>query len=454
MPETPNAPMSAAPGAWPLLGHLLPLMHDPLQFLRSLPAHGDLVRVRVGPLTAVVVCDPELTRQVFADSRTFDNGGPLFDRLREVLGNSLATSRYHDHRRLRRLVQPAFRPPCMARYAPTMTEQALAVIEEWPEDGAIDVLAEMSRITTRILVATMFGSSLSDAAVAAATADVHDVVKGFSTRVLMPPPLDRLPTPGNLRYWRSRGRLRKTLAAVINDRRADRTDHGDLLSILLAAHSHEGDSPGLSDTELLDLASTLFIAGVETTATFLAWALHLVAGHPEVERRLHAEVDTVLGERPATHDDLPHLPLTGHIITETLRLYSFVFTTRTVTAAASLGGHLLTSGTIIVLSPYLIHHRTGLSTDPPGFDPDRWNTPPPRNAFIPFGAGAHKCIGDTYAMTGATLTLATIASRRRLHPAPGTQLTARPGALIQPKGLRMVATSRHRNPASDSSRTG
>lgn len=104
-----------APGAWPLLGHLPQLLRDPLAFLRSLPDCGDLVQVRVGPWRAVVVCDPELTRRVLLDDRTFDKGGAFYDRVREVVHDGVLTCPHEDHRRQRRLVQPAFRP---ARLAP------------------------------------------------------------------------------------------------------------------------------------------------------------------------------------------------------------------------------------------------------------------------------------------------------------------------------------------------
>ncbi|WP_262041697.1 cytochrome P450 [Streptomyces sp. Isolate_219] len=150
---------------------------------------------------------------------------------------------------------------------------------------------------------------------------------------------------------------------------------------------------------------------------------------------------------PATHADLPRLELTERIIFETLRLYpQGWFLTRTVTHDTHLGGHPLPAGTSLAYSPYLIHHRPDLYTDPESFDPDRWDPKrpqPPRHAFIPFATGARKCIGDTFAMAEATLALATITARWRLKHLPGHHQTRPvPGASIGPGELRMQPTLR------------
>ncbi|GGX08740.1 cytochrome P450 [Streptomyces albulus] len=171
-----------------------------------------------------------------------------------------------------------------------------------------------------------------------------------------------------------------------------------------------------------------------------------MARHPEIERRLHTEVNRVLKGAPATHASLPRLELTQRIITETLRLYPPAWLlTRTVTAATRLGGHMLPAGTGVAYSPYLIHHRPDLYDQPETFDPDRWNSPhlpPPRHAVIPFAAGARKCIGDTYAMTEAILALATITSRWRPDHLPGQRIRPALGTTLRPSKLHMCATPR------------
>src|SRR5687768_17326638 len=120
-----------APGAWPVFGHAPRLLRDPMAFLRSLPTHGDLVEVRIANQKIIVVCDPVLTRHLLTNDRTFDKGGPMFDRLREVLGNGIGGCPHADHRRQRRAVQPAFHPSRMPAYAVAMTTQSRLAADSW-----------------------------------------------------------------------------------------------------------------------------------------------------------------------------------------------------------------------------------------------------------------------------------------------------------------------------------
>ncbi|AWS48624.1 cytochrome P450 [Streptosporangium sp. 'caverna'] len=448
-----------APGRLPLLGHLLPLIRDPLAFLSSLPVRGDLVEVRVGPTKAVVVCDPELNHRLLMEDRTFDKGGAFIEKAREFVGDSLGTCPHSLHRRQRRLAQPAFHQARMPGYTGIMTEHITEATRSWRPGRVLDVYAEMTGITFKILLATMFSSSLP--AQAGHDRLHEDIVAIFDTvyrRMLTPRSLNRLPTPGNRRYRQAVARLHRNVHAVLADRRADGTDHGDLLSALLAARDDGSETAGrgLSDTEITDNTMMFVLAGTETTASALAWALHLVAGHPEVERALHGEVDAVLDGRPATHTDLPHLKLTGRIITETLRLYppGWIFT-RTTTADALLGGHRIPENTTVIYSPYILHRRADLFDAPDRFDPDRWmpgRVQPGRHTLVPFGGGSRKCIGDTFAVTEATLALATIASRWTLRHVAGPPVTPAKSAVLYPRNLRMRAKVRAEGPRTDSTK--
>ncbi|WP_280466293.1 cytochrome P450 [Nocardia brasiliensis] len=429
----------AAPGALPLIGHLVPLLRDPLAFLTSLPVHGALVRVRVGRFTAIVVCDPGLTRQVLRDDEIYDKNGPLIERWRETTGDGLGTCPHRQHRRQRRLVQPVFRSARMTGYARTMTEQAAAITDSWHNGQVLDVTSEMMVMTARVILATLFSDSLPPGPLRQAVNDVATVVAGITRRMLTPPPLDRLPTRGNREYHQARIRLRSTIDGIIAERRTDVDDHGDLLSALVTARDTETDGRGLSDIEIADQVITFFIAGVETTANVLSWALHLLAHHPDIRHRLHSQVDTVLGGRPATYVDLPRLELATHIITETLRLWPPAWMiTRVLTLDTELGGYTIPAGTTIVYSPYLLHHRPDLHPNPDVFDPSRYDSRQlPRETFIPFGGGARKCVGDKFAMILAPLTLASITAKWELKPAPGIKVRPSRGALMAPHGLYM-----------------
>lgn len=430
------------PRALPLLGHLVPLVRDPLGFLRSLPGCGDLVGVRVGPAHAVVVCDPGLTWQVLCHDRVFDKGSFFFERVRELFGDGLLTCPYSRHRRQRRLLQPAFHPDRFPGYAQVMTDRISAVTGSWRHGQILDVVREMTTMTATTTAATLFADTLPSPLLRQACDDLTTLLTGVYWRSLMPPPLERLPTPGNRRYHQTNARLRQTLKEVITARNASTTHHQDLLGALLSARDPEGNNQGLSETEILDQVVTFFAGGTETTAYTLAWALHLLAQHPDISARLHAEVDTVLAGHPATHADLPQLELTGRVIRETLRLWppGWILT-RIVTTDSDLGGHHLPAGTTIVVSPYLLHHRPDLYEHPDRFDPDRWLPEAaqaiPRHAYIPFSVGARRCIGDTFGFTEATLALATITTRWHLQPVFGQQVRPAVAAALRPKGLRL-----------------
>ncbi|MFI0743091.1 cytochrome P450 [Streptomyces sp. NPDC021100] len=442
----------AAPRALPLLGHLVPLLRDPLALLTSLPAHGDLVRLNLGPFPLIVICDPELTRQALVNDRVFDKGGPMFDRAREVAGDGLGTCPHSAHRRLRRLAQPAFHPARLPGYAQTMTARIDEATASWHPGQILDVPTEMMGIACEVTATTLFSGGLPPGQLGRLVEDVKTVFDGFYLRMFLFPPLDRLPTPANRAYNRARTRLHDTCNKIISRRRADGSDHGDLLSALLAARDPEDQGRGMSDAEISDTIVTIFLGGTDTTASVVAWALHQLARHPDIEQRLHTEVDSVLvGGRAATHADLPRLELTGRIIDETLRLHppGWLFT-RTVTTDTRLGEHLLPAGTTIAYSSYLLQHRPDLHHRPEAFDPDRWkpsSPQPSRHTHIPFGAGARKCIGDTFALTEAPLALATIAARWRMEHAPGRR-EVRPaaGMILRPRNLRMRAHPRPATP--------
>jgi cytochrome P450 len=448
---TPSHSIPLAPGALPLVGHLVSMVRDPLGFVTSLPRHGDLVRIAIGAFQAIMVCDPDLTRRVLLDDQTFDKGGPLYERARTVVRNALGTCRHSEHRRLRRLTQPVFQPQRLAGYAQDMTAVVAEVLGAWRDGQVLDVSVEMQTIAERTTALTMFSATLPAALLHQAGKDVHTLQNGVSQRMLMPF-LDRLPIPRNRRYQETRARLRTTLGGIIADRRASGVDRGDLLSALLAARDPESTDvrQGLSDAEISDQVVGFFAAGVESTATVLSWALHLLSQHPDLEGRLHAELDAVLGAAPPAHAHLPGLDLTKRVIIETLRLWppGWVLT-RAASVDTELGGHRIPAGTIVAFSPYLIHHRPDLYPEPDRFDPDRWDTAqrsaPPRDTFIPFGSGARKCIGDQFAMTEAILALATIAARWRLRALPGPPV--RPYTrhfILQPRGLRLCAVARRR----------
>ncbi|MCD9145675.1 cytochrome P450 [Streptomyces albireticuli] len=453
MPETYAA--ANAPGALPLVGHAWPLLHRPIPFLSSLPQYGDLVEIRLGRVRAHVPCHPQLLRRVLSDDRTYDKGGPLFTRLRDLVGNGLGSCPHRDHRRQRRLLQPAFHRTRIETYTHVMTDEALRLSTTWQPGQIIDAFPAMFGLALRTVTRTLFSSRVGEDDVAHLQRSFETALAGLFRRIFVPAPLQRLPLPANRRYARALTDLHGSVDHLIADYLSTgenaaaghhHQDRQDLLSTLIAARD---DDTALSDGELHDQVLTMLLGGAETVAAALTWALYALTRNPRVAHDLHDEVDTVLAGRPPTHRDLPHLPRTHRMISETLRLYppAWLFT-RITTRPLNLAGRYLPSGTTLVISPPALHHNPALYPRATDFCPDRWadgERPglPPRGEFTGFGAGARRCLGDTYALAEAALTLATLTQRWRMEHAPGTDIRPAPlSAVHRPRRLLLHLTPR------------
>ncbi|WP_260867268.1 cytochrome P450 [Streptomyces sp. SAJ15] len=462
--ERPRA--GTAPGALPLLGHAIPLARAPLDFLTSMARHGELVEIRLGARPAHVVCGHGVAHEVFRDARTYDKGGPLFDKVRPIIGNGLASSPWEDHQRQRRLLQQAFQPDRMPGYAAVMGEEIDAVLRRWRPGRILDVGAALYELTTRITVRAMFRGRVEDDAVAELRRCLPVITRGVFTRTILPvDALHRLPTPANRRFDRALARLRRVIDRTIagygttggpgqgtaggpgkGTTGAGEGGGEDLMSLLIDAEDEETGGR-MSRREVHDQVMTLLLGGVETTANLVAWTFHVLGGEAGVEARLHAEVDEVLCGRPPGLADLPELEYTRRVLTEVLRQYPpFWLLNRITTREVELAGRRLPAGSTLVISPYALGRDPAVFPDPDRFDPDRWlparAASLPRGAGFPFGGGARRCIGDRFGMTEALLVLATVAARWRLRPAGGSPVRPTPMITLSPGPLRMLLEER------------
>lgn len=445
-PESEHAwTVGTAPGIFPSIGHGIALFRRPLEFLNSLPAQGDLVEIRLGPQRAWMVCHPELVHRMLRDTRTFDKGGPQYERLRALMGDGVVTCPHAEHRRQRRLLQPTFRPAGVAAQTDVMAEEAESLCRDWRSGQQVDVSAATLRLTTRLISRLLLSDSLGFAAADEVRHCLAAIVRGLFVRTVVPvDALFRLPTPANRRYRRAVERVRELIDAAIAERRRG-APRDDLLGLLLAA-AEDGGAP-VTDREVHDQLVSLLLTGSESPSMCLASTFSLLAQHPEVERRLHAEVDTVLAGRLPDVDDLPRLVYTRAVVTETLRHSppGWLFT-RVTTREAELAGRRLPRGTTVLYSPYLLHHDPASFPEPDRFLPERWldgeAAAGPHGALIPFAAGNRKCIGDLFSMAEMTVVLATVAGRWRLRHPAGRIAPPRPGATLGPRSLTMICTSR------------
>src|SRR5262249_45174150 len=210
----------------------------------------------------------------------------------------------------------------------------------------------------------------------------------------------------------------------------------------------EEDGRGMTDQQVRDEAMTIFLAGHETTANALTWTWYLLSQSPDVERRLHAEVDRVLGERLPTVADIPSLTFVERVVTASMRLYppAWIIGRRAIEPYA-VGDYLAPARTIFIMSPYVLHRDARYYPVPEQFDPDRW-TPAfraalPKFAYFPFGGGPRQCIGESFAWMELVLVVATIAQRWRLALVPGQTVVPQPLVTLRVKnGLKMTLTKR------------
>ncbi|AKT37554.1 cytochrome P450 [Chondromyces crocatus] len=435
-----SSEIGVAPGGLPLLGHALQMLRHPLDFLTSLRGTGDVVKIRLGPEWAYLVRHPDLVKQVLADAYTFDKGGIVFDKARNILGNGLATCPAGDHLRQRRLLQPAFSRERLINYAVCMRDAARTRVESWHDGQVVEVDREMGSLALTVATRTLFSMDSVAESPEEIQASIQTILSGIYRRVITPfEVVLRVPTRKNREFDQAMARMYSVIHQITEDYRTAGIDRGDLLSALLAARDEDGTT-GLTNREIRDQILALFLAGIETTAAAMTWSFHLMGHHPEVEARLHAEVDTLLGDKPPGFEDVPKLTHAHRVITEALRLYPPLWLlTRRTTAEVKLGNHLLQPGTAILFSSYAMHRDATYFEHPERFDPDRWlperAKAVPRGAMIPFSAGKRKCLGDTFGMTEATIALATVARRWRLRPVPGkrissiARITLAPGAV-------------------------
>lgn len=233
---------------------------------------------------------------------------------------------------------------------------------------------------------------------------------------------------------------------VVASWRADGTDHGDLLSMLMLARD-EDTGEAMTDQQVFDEVLILLTAGSETTAVALTWLFHEIARNSEIEQRIRSELDDVLSDRPMTLADVPKLEYTGRVINEVLRMYPLWILMRRALVDVELGGVRLPAGTEIMFSPYSLHFDPRFHEDPDRFDPDRWLPERaarlPKGAFIPFGAGGRQCIGKAFAQTEITVAAATILARWRLVPATGKPVRIKVTSAAYPSHMPMLVTPRH-----------
>jgi cytochrome P450 len=388
-----------------------------LRFLESTARrYGPISSFRVLNRRLYLIDDADLIQEILVTRQhefIRDNGAAL---LRELLGEAMITSEEPLHRERRRMVQPAFHRDQIAGYADIMIRHAQQTAGQWRDGDTLDIGSSMKRMTLSIVGSTLFGADFQQCAGQIASVLQRVIRKsswiGPAFGFLEPFVLfyrRHVPHGPSLFFRSERADLERILAPVIEQRQTRTTQ--DVLSLLMAQVDDNGSR--LSTDRIRNEVITFVLAGHETTATALTWTWYLLAKYPRVEERMHAEIAAVLGDNPATLNDLPNLTYTAMVFREALRLYpsALAFGRRPLNDV-TLGGYTIPRGTSILLSPYITHRNPRYYDRPESFEPQRWETiAPPKFAYFPFGGGAKMCIGDAFARMEGVLALATIARR-------------------------------------------
>jgi cytochrome P450 len=449
------------PSSWPqvprrtTLRNSLKSARDPIGALNLLLAqYGDTLRLYLGGVRpAVVTRDPALVQHILQKNHRRYHKSDLTHGLLRYLGRGLLTNEGADWLRQRRLIQPGFHRQRLAG----LTRLMRAAADEWVAEldaltaaspaAELDAHAAMTRVAFRIVARSVFGDSLDDSQLIQLS-DWLTAIQAFYVNTIRQPYLRPWHwARGN--YGRHDGlarQLRALVQGAVTRHRATQAAApagapapDDLLQMLLDARYEDTGEP-MADAQLLDELNILLVAGHETSANALAWALHLLASHPESQQQLVAEIEQALpGGRPPEFEDLARLPYALHVVQEAMRLYPPAWIVdRVATEDDEFRGQPIAKGTLFSLYIYGLHHHPALWPDAEAFRPARFapGAQPalPPHAYLPFGSGPRLCVGQHFALTELQLVLVQTLRRYHVEPAGGAAPRLEPLITLRPGG--------------------
>jgi len=418
------------------IGEAIAFRRSPLAYLQRLATtYGDVVHFRLGWRNAFLLNHPDLVQEFLVVHASRQVRGPVMQRGRAVMGKGLLTSEDPLHATQRRLIQPAFYRERLARHAQVMGEYASTACSRWRVGETIDLRKEMMGLTLEILGKTLFNQQIEEDAgeIGEAVTELMSLVDlvfvPFSQHLM------RLPLPGMGRLRKVRERFDRLIYGLIEERMRSRTDGDDLLSMLLQHQLNEGNREQ-AIRQVRDECLTILLAGHETIANALTYALFLLAQHPEHTDRIRAEVCHVSGLKDLQAQDYEHLAFTRCAFLESMRLYPPVWVLgRTLKQSCSVGLYTAPRNSILFASQYLLHRDARFFPEPEAFHPDRFlgNSKMHQVAFFPFGIGPRRCIGEGFALMEGVLALGTILRRWEVKLLPETRLVLDPKITLRPK---------------------
>ena len=427
----------------PLVGSLPQLIKNPFGYLKQAREnYGDIYNLNLGISKMLIVNHPRQMQHILVDNaQNYRKGGAMWDAVRAMLGNGLVVSEGSFWMRQRRMMNPQFHRQRLAALNDLMVSAITEALDTWEKSANgsdFNVASAFSELTMKVITRTLFGTGLS-------TEEMDRVSKAMNyalTYIIQAIVLNSLPSwmpaPGKKEFEQSIKQIDDTVFRIIADSRKDNGESNHLMAMLLDMVDDE-TGEGMTDQQLRDEVTTLFLAGYETTSIALSWAFDLLTHHPDVMEKLQAEVDSAIGDRLPTFADLMKLPYSRMILQETLRIRPAAWQLpRTAIEDDELDGYRIPAGTTITGLIYMCHYHPEEWENPEVFDPERFQPDKSEKrhkfAYMPFGAGQRKCIGMDFALMEGQLALAMVAQRYKLTKT--TEDLAKPqlSTTLRPKG--------------------
>ena len=477
------------------------LLDDPLKTLRNIAnKYGEISYFKIGSRHVYLINNPEYIEKILIyDHQNFKKGKRL-QTAKKLLGEGLVTSEDKKHENQRKIIQPLFLPKKITSYGQIMIGDCKLMCNEWKNDSIVDIHKEMMKVTLKIICKSILGYDLNSEEAQQFT-KAFEISKKYFKRLQHPIGhiLDHVPILPKVIESRE---AVKTIDFIINRLISDKkkllqnknnlgtnttkSDEDDLLTRLLQTQvtqnlnldsksnssntesykgltldNKENNETVMNDQQIRDNVLTMLLAGHETTANALTWTYYLISQHPQVEKKMHEEIDLIVSKngksksnvemRTPSIKDLAKLKYVEKVLRESLRMYPPVWSIgRLVEDDYLVDKYTIPKGSSIVMSQYVMHHDNRFYDNPDEFNPDRWTDEfkrsLPRFSYFPFGGGIRGCIGEPFSWQEGILLMATISSNWTMNLVSKQKIKMDPGITLNPKnGIKMRLSLREEN---------
>ena len=427
---------------WPLLGSLPSLIKDPFGFIKtSREKYGDIYTLDLGLTKVIVLNNPKHGKYILQDNvANYPKGGGFWKAIRDMLGNGLIVSEGEFWLKQRRLMQSEFHRQRIAGLSNLMIEAIDQVYSQWEKEElgkTFEITDGFNHVTMNVILNALFGSALTPEQMSEAGEEMSICLDCMLQGTITNPLPDWMPLPGKAKFKRAFASFSSKVQYIIDQCREGKAGENHLLSMLLNVVDEESGE-GMTDKQLLDEISILFIAGYETTSIALSWTVHFLLECPEVLAKLQTEIDEVLGKRKPSVEDFARLRYTRMVFHEVLRIRPpSYWLPRTALKDDEIDGYKIPAGTHMVSLTYAYHHHPDYWPEPEKFEPERFSPERSKDrarySFLPFGLGQRLCIGKDFALVEGQLALAMLIQRFEMKDASGRKIVPQLATTLRPK---------------------